>query len=117
MDRTRRLHLFAAVAALSAAGLFHFATPVAISAQGRASIPVSARVVSAAEAWAAWGVVASLQVRETGTGPMLEFAEARTGMRPLDRPGAWEGNGLLVTVEPRARGDDAVRVTVAHVGL
>jgi len=134
-----RLHLFTAVSLFAGAGLFQFATPLAISAQSRASIQVGATVVQASGAWEADAMVtavaaelgrglaalppglpASARARDAGVPPAaasiwlelshLGVADVATGLRR-----EWHGTAVWVELPPRSGSSGTVTITVAHL--
>lgn len=135
-----RLHLFTAVSLFAGAGLFQFATPLAISAQSRATIQVGATVVQASGPWEADALVTSLAVelgRELAVLPPRLPTPDRTGKgggaaASADAPGTvspyptfadlaaglrreWRGTALWVELPPGPGSSGTVTITVAHL--
>lgn len=128
MHRQLRLQMFTVLVAALAAGLFHLASPLAVSAQSSATMRVTVTVVPAGGIWAAQelsqGLVEELAGQQGEAGRAFDdfgLGTARVGMaatsagvpvRSLRR----EQDGAVAWVEPVHSGAEHTSANPAHAG-
>ncbi len=112
---------FRTVLAVAALTVFHSARPLAVSAQGRATISVSATVVRPDAAWTGHELTrAVLRATAAATGgAMADDTSVRASGAEVVSGGSVaraERNGTVVWVQPSRADDRTTRVMVAHLG-
>ena len=109
--------------AVLALGFFHSATPVAVSAQARASLTASATILPADAAWTGHELTEAVRtaaLADSGATTGASFANlagtTAATFSPDDGVVRMERDGTVVWVRPTTPDDDRTLVMVAHLG-
>ncbi len=121
MSAHSRRSLLTTAAAVAALTIFHSARPLAVSAQGRATVTASATVVHADAAWTGHELtqVVLRAAAEVGASSMDDPSVADLTVPWVLSGGSavhTERNGTVVWVRPAPSGGRPTLVTVAHLG-